>query len=248
MAGLIKRLVSRRKSKKAAREAQEAPEPPAPPPPAPPKPVKRKKILIVFYSLYGHVYKMALAQKEGVESVEGCEAVLYQVKETLDDEILEKMGAAPKPDVPIADPKDLVKGDGIIFGFPTRFGMMCGQMKCFFDSTGGLWKSGALVGKPAAIFTSTGTPNSGQETTPFTAVTQLAHHGMVFVPVGYTQGQDLFSNEEARGGSPWGAGCLAAADGSRQPSEMELSEARHQGSYFAGVVRSFDKECKKTAE
>ena len=118
-----------------------------------------------------------------------------------------------------------------------RFGMMCAQMKALFDATGGLWQSGALAGKPASLFTSTGTQGGGQETTIMTALTQLVHHGMIFIPPGYTHGSALFGMDEIRGGGPWGAGTFAAADGSRQPSEAEIAAAEHQGSYFAGKAK-----------
>lgn len=115
--------------------------------------------------------------------------------------------------------------------------MMCSQMKALFDATGSLWSTGALAGKPAALFTSSGTQGGGQETTILTALTQLVHHGMIFVPPGYTHGSSLFDVEEVRGGSPWGAGTFAAADGSRQPSEKELAAAKHQGAYFAAKAK-----------
>jgi len=199
------------------------------------------KVFIVFYSTYGHIYKMAKAVKEGVDSVEDCEGILYQVAETLPDEVLEKMNAAPKPDVPVLDPKSLADADGILFGFPTRFGMMCAQMKSMFDATGGLWMAGKLVGKPAGCFTSTASQGSGQETTIMTAVTQLTHHGMIYVPVGYTFGPGLYDTESVRGGAPWGAGCIAGADGSRCPSKLELDHAKHQGQYFAEKAKLLKK-------
>lgn len=191
------------------------------------------KVYIVFYSTYGHVYTLAKAMKEGVDSVEGCEGVLYQVPETLPEDVLAKMHAPPKPDVPVITADELKEADGILFGCATRFGMASAQMKSFLDSTGGLWQAGALVGKPAGIFVSTGTQGGGMETTALTFITQLSHHGMIFVPTGYSMGGELFSNEEVRGGSAYGAGCLAGADGSRQPSALELKMAKHQGSYHA---------------
>eukprot|EP01025_Chloroclados_australasicus_P015019 TRINITY_DN1712_c1_g1_i1.p2 TRINITY_DN1712_c1_g1~~TRINITY_DN1712_c1_g1_i1.p2 ORF type:complete len:233 (-),score=37.34 TRINITY_DN1712_c1_g1_i1:197-895(-) len=192
------------------------------------------KIYIVYYSTWGHVYKMAQSVKEGVDQVEGCEGVLYQIAETLPQEVLDKMHAAPKPaDVPVIDPKDLANADGILFGIPTRFGMMAAQVKALFDATGGLWQAGSLLGKPAGIFYSTGTQNGGQETTALTAVTQLTHHGMIFVPTGYGFGAQMFDNSESHGGSPYGAGTLAGADGSQQPKQMELDFAKYQGKYFA---------------
>lgn len=193
-----------------------------------------KKVYIIYYSTYGHVLKLAQALKEGVDSVEGCEGVLYQVAETLPDGVLEKMHAPPKPaDIPVIDPHVIDQADGFAFGFPTRFGMMASQMKAFWDATGGHWQKGSLVGKPAALFTSTATQGSGQESTILTAVTQLAHHGMIYVPVGYSYGPALFDNGTVRGGSPWGAGTLAGPDGSRQPSEVELGLAKHQGTVIA---------------
>eukprot|EP00775_Hariotina_reticulata_P002619 gene2619-2920_t len=185
-----------------------------------------KKVYIIYYSMYGHISKLAQAVKKGVDSVEGVEGVLYQVAETLSDEILGKMHAPPKAaDVPVIDPRTIAEADGFVFGFPTRFGMMCAQMKAFFDATGGLWQTGALAGKAAAMFTSTASQGSGQETTIMTAVTQLAHHGMIYVPTGYGSGAAMFGLDAPKGGSPWGAGTLAGGDGSRQPSEVELEQA-----------------------
>jgi NAD(P)H dehydrogenase (quinone) len=146
--------------------------------------------------------------------------------ETLPEEVLGKMGAAPmREDHPVISPRDLADADGLLLGFPTRFGMMAAQMKAFLDATGGLWQSQALAGKPAGVFLSTGTQG---------AVTQLTHHGMLFVPLGYTFGAGV---DEIRGGSPYGAGTFAGADGSRTPSEVELAVARHQGTYFAGIAK-----------
>jgi len=196
---------------------------------------KMPKVAIVYYSMYGHVKKMADAVKDGLESA-GCEATLLQVPETLPSEVLEKMHAPEKSSDAVADPHALPEYDGIIFGIPTRFGMAASQMKAFMDSTGGLWLAGKLVGKPAGIFFSTGTQGGGQETTALTFITQLTHHGMVYVPIGYSSPK-LMDMNEIHGGSPYGAGCLAGPDGSRQPSDLELSVAKHQGEYFAGVVK-----------
>ncbi|KAG7667391.1 hypothetical protein Ndes2526B_g04089 [Nannochloris sp. 'desiccata'] len=196
------------------------------------------RIAVIFYSTYGHIYKMAQSVAKGINSVPGCEAVLLQVQETLSSEVLAKMHAPPKPDVPVVDVNDLPSYDGFLFGIPTRFGMMAAQMKAMFDATGGHWQSGALVNKPAGIFFSTATQNGGQETTAFTAVTQLAHHGMIFCPPGYSMpGGKLFGLDAPHGGSPWGAGTLAGPDGSRQPSELELEYAEHQGSHFAATAK-----------
>ncbi|KAJ4981278.1 hypothetical protein NE237_032115 [Protea cynaroides] len=196
------------------------------------------KIYIVYYSMYGHVEKLAEEIKKGASSVDGVEANLWQVPETLSDEILGKMSAPPKSDVPIIEPSDLAEADGILFGFPTRFGMMAAQFKAFLDATGGLWRTQELAGKPAGIFYSTASQGGGQETTPLTAITQLVHHGMIFVPIGYTFGAGMFEMDKVKGGSPYGAGTLAG-DGSRQPSQLELEQAFHQGKYFAAISKKF---------
>ncbi|KAL8549749.1 hypothetical protein ACS0TY_008547 [Phlomoides rotata] len=196
------------------------------------------KLFIVFYSMYGHVEGLARRMKRGVDSVAGVEAVLYRVPETLPGESLAKMRAPPKDDsIPeIGSPADLAGADGFLFGFPTRYGCMAAQMKAFFDSTGQLWSEQKLAGKPAGFFVSTGTQGGGQETTAWTAITQLAHHGMLFVPIGYTFGVGMFKMDSIRGGSPYGAGVFAG-DGSRQPSETELALAEHQGNYMAAIVK-----------
>ncbi|XP_058073001.1 NAD(P)H dehydrogenase (quinone) FQR1-like [Magnolia sinica] len=195
------------------------------------------KVYIVYYSMYGHVKKLAEEIKKGAASVEGVEAKLWQVPETLHEEVLGKMGAPSKSsDVPIIQPSELAEADGLIFGFPTRFGMMAAQFKAFLDATGGLWRAQQLAGKPAGIFYSTGSQGGGQETTPLTAITQLVHHGMIFVPIGYTFGAGMFEMDEVKGGTPYGAGTYAG-DGSRQPSELELAQAFHQGKYIASIAK-----------
>ncbi|CAM8991584.1 unnamed protein product [Rhodiola kirilowii] len=195
------------------------------------------KIYIVYYSMYGHVGTLAEEIKKGVESVEGVEAKLWQVPETLPEQVLSKMYAPPKSDVPIIMPDELTEADGFIFGFPTRFGMMPAQFKAFMDSTGGLWGTQQLAGKPAGIFYSTGSQGGGQETTALTAITQLVHHGMIFVPIGYTFGAGMSEMNEIKGGSPYGAGTYAGGDGSRKPTELELAQAFHQGKYIAGITK-----------
>lgn len=164
------------------------------------------------------------------------------MRETLSPEVLAKMHAPTADDndpslPPVIDPKDLANADGIIFGAPTRFGGFCAQMRALFDATGGLWQSGALAGKPCALFCSVGTQGGGSEVTLLTALPYLAHQGMIFVPIGYTAGAAMFGLEEVRGGNPWGVTTYAGADGSRQPSPAELALAKHQGAYFAGVVK-----------
>ncbi|KAL8215761.1 hypothetical protein R6Q57_022598 [Mikania cordata] len=193
------------------------------------------KVYIVYYSMYGHVEKLAEEIKKGAASVEGVEAKLWQVPETLHENVLGKMSARPKSDVPVITPNELSEADGFAFGFPTRFGMSA-QLKAFFDSTGGLWRTQQLSGKPAGIFYSTGSQGGGQETTALTAITQLVHHGMIFVPIGYTFGAGMFEMEEVKGGSPYGAGTYAG-DGSRQPSELELQQAFHQGKHIAIIAK-----------
>ncbi|KAL0431275.1 UNVERIFIED_CONTAM: putative NAD(P)H dehydrogenase (quinone) FQR1-like 2 [Sesamum radiatum] len=201
-------------------------------------PPRNLKLFIVFYSMYGHVEGLARRMKRGADSVDGVEAELYRVSETLPEEVLIKMRAPPKDDsIPvIGSPEDLAGGDGFLFGFPTRYGCMAAQMKAFFDSTGQLWREQKLAGKPAGFFVSTGTQGGGQETTAWTAITQLAHHGMLFVPIGYTFGAGMFKMDSIRGGSPYGAGVFAG-DGTREPSELELALAEHQGKYMAAIVK-----------
>ncbi|KAK7412242.1 hypothetical protein VNO78_03693 [Psophocarpus tetragonolobus] len=194
------------------------------------------KVYIVYYSMYGHVEKLAKEIEKGVASVEGVEAKLWQVEETLGEEVLGKMGAPPKSDVPVIRPNDLGEADGYLFGFPTRFGGMAAQFKAFFDATGGLWRTQGLAGKPAGLFYSTASQGGGQETTPLTSITQLVHHGMIFVPIGYTFGGGMFEMENLKGGSPYGAGTYAG-DGSRHPTDLELAQAFHQGKYFAAIAK-----------
>ncbi|KAL0912104.1 hypothetical protein M5K25_018054 [Dendrobium thyrsiflorum] len=196
------------------------------------------KIYIVYYSTYGHVEKLAYEISKGASSVEGVEVKVWQVPETLPEEVLGKLHAPPKGDAPIITASELAEADGILFGFPTRFGMMAAQFKAFFDSTGGLWRTQQLAGKPAGIFYSTASQGGGQETTALTAITQLVHHGMIFVPVGYTAGPGMFEIEKVKGGSPYGSGTLAG-DGTRLPTELELQLAFHQGKYFAGITKKF---------
>uniref|UniRef100_A0A7N0VK68 NAD(P)H dehydrogenase (quinone) n=1 Tax=Kalanchoe fedtschenkoi TaxID=63787 RepID=A0A7N0VK68_KALFE len=195
------------------------------------------KVFIVFYSLYGHVEIMAREVHRGASSVQGVEATLWQVPETLPGAVLEKMKAPAKPDdVPIVMPEQLVQADGFLFGFPSRFGMMGSQFLAFFDSAQELWASQALAGKPAGVFWSTGFHGGGQENSALTAVTQLAHHGMLFVPLGYTFGEGMFEMSQVKGGSSYGAGTYAG-DGSRKPSDLELKQAYYQGKYLAEVAR-----------
>ncbi|OGR44638.1 MAG: NAD(P)H:quinone oxidoreductase, type IV [Elusimicrobia bacterium GWA2_61_42] len=197
------------------------------------------KILVVYYSMYGHIYEMAKAAAEGAKSVKGAEVVIKRVPETLSEEVLGKMGAlnAQKAQaaVPVCAPEDLAAADGIIFGTPTRFGNMCGQMRQFLDSTGGLWAKGALVGKVGGVIASSATQHGGQESTILTFHTNLLHHGMVIAGLPYAfQGQ--MGIGEITGGSPYGASTIAGGQGERLPSKNELDGARFQGKYVAQLA------------
>ena len=198
------------------------------------------KVLVVYYSMYGHVYRMAQAVAEGVRSVEGAEASLLRVPETLPDEVLAKMGAVDslklQSEVPVCTVQELGEADAIIFGTPTRFGNMCGQMRQFLDATGQLWAKGALVGKVGSVFTSSNTQHGGQESTILTFHTTLFHQGMVVVGLPYAfEGQTIM--DEITGCSPYGASTIAGGDGSRVPSENELAGARFQGRHVAEIAR-----------
>lgn len=197
------------------------------------------KILVVFYSMYGHIYQMANAVAAGAREVSGSEVTLMQVRELVPEDALVKSGAAAArrafAHIPVASPDDLAAADAIIFGTPTRFGNMCAQMRNFLDQTGGLWMSGALIGKVGSVFTSTATQHGGQETTITSFHSTLLHQGMIIVGVPYSE-QRLLNMAEITGGTPYGASTLAAADGSRQPSENELAIARFQGRHVAQIA------------
>lgn len=197
------------------------------------------KVLIVFYSTYGHVYKMAQAVAEGVREVDGAEALLRRVPETLPQAVLEKMGAieAQKAfaQIPVCTVEELPSADAVIFGTPTRFGNMCGQMRQFLDATGQLWSQGSLVGKVGSVFTSSATQHGGQESTILSFHITLLHQGMVIVGLPYTfQGQ--MRMDEITGGSPYGASTIAGGAGERMPSENELAGARFQGRHAAAIA------------
>jgi len=192
------------------------------------------KIAIVYYSMYGHVRALAAEVQKGLEAV-GCSVTLLRCAETLPDEVLAKMGAPPPVDDKIATPDLLKEFDGFMFGMSARFGILPAQMKAFIDSTGGLWQTGALVGKPAGTFFCTANQAGGQETAAFTFVTQLTHHGMIYVPLGYTDAS-MFSNAEVHGASPWGSGTIANGDGSRMPSDLEKKLAVHHGKHFGQIA------------
>jgi NAD(P)H dehydrogenase (quinone) len=194
------------------------------------------KILILYYSMYGHIETMAKAVAEGSRNVEGIEVAIKRVPELVPEDVLRKAGAKIDQEAPIATPDDLPEYDAIIFGTPTRFGNMCSQMRNFLDQTGKHWMSGALIGKVGSVFTSTASQHGGQETTITSFHSTLLHHGMVIVGVPYSC-QGLLNMKEITGGTPYGASTLADADGSRQPSENELTIARFQGRHVAAIAK-----------
>lgn len=202
------------------------------------------KVLVVFYSTYGHIYKMAEAVAEGAKTLAGAEVELRRVPETLPPDVLEKMGAVEAQKsfshVPVCSVEELAQADAVIFGTPTRFGNMCGQMRQFLDATGSLWAEGALVGKVGSVFASSATQHGGQESTILTFHVTLLHHGFVVVGLPYAfQGQMRI--DEISGGSPYGASTIAGGDGSRMPSENELEAARFQGKHVAEVAAKLAK-------
>ncbi|KAI0690662.1 flavoprotein-like protein [Cerioporus squamosus] len=194
------------------------------------------KVAIIIYSMYGHIAKMAESVKKGIEA-SGGSATIYQIAETLPDEVLAKMYAPPKPAYPVLAPADLAQFDAFVLGIPTRFGTFPAQWKAFWDATGQLWASGALVGKYASVFVSTAGLGGGQESTVLNSVSTLVHHGINFVPFGYGKAFAQLTNlSEVHGGSPWGAGTFASSDGSRQPTALELEIAELQGKHFWETV------------
>jgi len=197
------------------------------------------KIQIVFYSMYGHIYKMAEAVAKGAREVQGAQVELYQVPELVPEEALVKSGAKKAREafahIPIARVDQLPDADAIIFGTPTRYGNMCAQMRNFLDQTGKLWLAGKLAGKIGSVFASTGTQHGGQETTITSFHSTLLHLGMIIVGVPYTE-QRLLEMGEVTGGTPYGATTLSGVDGSRQPSDNELHIAQFQGRHVAEIA------------
>jgi NAD(P)H dehydrogenase (quinone) len=198
------------------------------------------KVLVVFYSLYGHVFQMAEAIAEGAAQVEGAEVDIRRVSETLPAEVIEKMGAVEAQKalahVPVCTVDELAAADAIIFGTPTRFGNMCGQMRQFLDATGKLWQTGALIGKVGSVFVSTATQHGGQESTILSFHISLLHQGMVIVGLPYAfQGQMRI--DEITGGSPYGASTIAGGQGERMPSDNELEAAKFQGQHVAAIAK-----------
>jgi NAD(P)H:quinone oxidoreductase type IV len=198
------------------------------------------KIQVVFYSMYGHIYKMAEAIAEGAREVPDTEVTLYQVAELIPDAVLEKSGAkaarAAFAHIPVIRPEQLPEADGIIFGTGTRFGNMTAQMRNFLDQTGAQWAAGALIGKVGSVFTSSATQHGGQETTLTSFHSTLLHHGFIIVGLPYSE-QRQSGMAGIEGGSPYGASTITAPDGSRMPSEMELGMARFQGRHVAEIAK-----------
>jgi NAD(P)H dehydrogenase (quinone) len=202
------------------------------------------KLLILYYSMFGHIHRMAEAVAEGAREVPGAEVVLRRVPETLPTEVLAKMGALEPQKtfahIPICTVQELAEADAVIIGTPTRFGNMCGQMRQFFDATGGIWKAGALVGKAGSVFTSSATQHGGQESTVLSVHTTLLHHGMIIAGLPYSfEGQSRI--DEITGCSPYGASTIAGSDGSRVPTANELAGARYQGRYVAQIAMKLSK-------
>ncbi|MCG7534162.1 NAD(P)H:quinone oxidoreductase [Pseudoalteromonas sp. OOF1S-7] len=192
------------------------------------------KVLVLYYSSYGHIETMAHAVADGAGSVEGVEVTIKRVAELMPEEVAKNAGVKLDQAAEVAVPAELERYDAIIFGTPTRFGNMASQMRNFLDQTGGLWAAGKLIGKVGSVFTSTGT-GGGNETTIGSFHTTLFHHGMVVVGLPYAAAE-LTDISEVRGGSPLGAACIAGADGSRQPSDKELALAKFQGQHVAGIA------------
>lgn len=204
--------------------------------------IKMSKVAVIVFSMYGHVAKLADHVVEGAKST-GAQVDVYQIEETLPDDVLAKMHANKEPiaKLPVITPEALKEYDGFIFGFPTRYGRAPAQVSAFFDRTGGLWASGALIGKFAATFTSTASQHGGNETTHLTTYPFFVHHGCTIVPFGYRNFAEQANLNEIHGASAYGSGTIAAGDGSRQPTEIDLTIAKSQGTHFAQVVNTYVK-------
>jgi NAD(P)H dehydrogenase (quinone) len=202
------------------------------------------KVLVVFYSMYGHIYRMAEAVAEGAREVHGCEVVLKRVPETLSQEVLGLMGALEVQKslahIEIASVDDLVAADGIVFGTPTRFGNMCGQMRQFLDGTGALWAKGTLIGKVGSVFASSNAQHGGQESTILSFYNTLLHHGMVLAGLPYSFAGQL-DNSAINGCSPYGASTVAGVKGERMPTQNDLAGARFQGAHLARLARKLSR-------
>ncbi|MEW5942784.1 MAG: NAD(P)H:quinone oxidoreductase [Pseudomonadota bacterium] len=193
------------------------------------------RVLVLYYSMYGHIEAMARAEAEGVREVDGADVVIKRVPETIPEDKARAIGVKLDQEAPIATTDELADYDAIIFGTPTRFGNMSAQMRNFLDQTGKLWLNGGLIGKVASVFTGSDTQHGGQETTITSFHSTLLHHGMVIVGVPYSC-KELSNTSEMSGGSPYGAGTLAGVDGRRMPSANELGIARFQGRHVAEIA------------
>jgi len=194
------------------------------------------RVLVLYYSMYGHIERMAYAVAEGAREVPGADVAVKRVPELVPQEVLKQAGARLDQPAPVAKPEELADYDAIIFGTPTRFGNMCAQMRNFLDQTGPLWAKGALIGKVGSVFTSASTQHGGLESTILTFLPTLMHHGMIVVGLPYSC-QEQMGVEEVKGGSPYGASTIAGPDGSRMPSEKELAMARFQGRHVTEIAR-----------
>ncbi len=194
------------------------------------------KVLILYYSMYGHIETMAKAVAEGARGINGTEVTIKRVPDLMSEAAAQKAGAKLDQTAPFASTGELADYDAIIFGTPTRFGNMCAQMRNFLDQTGGLWADGKLIGKVGSVFTSTATQHGGQETTITSFHTTLLHHGMIIVGLPYSC-KEIMNMSEITGGTPYGASTLADSDGSRQPSDNEIKIARFQGAHVAKVAK-----------
>jgi len=199
------------------------------------------KIAVVYYSLYGHTHKLAEEVAVGIkEGAPNATVEIYQVAETLSDDVVAKMHGAPKASHPVIAVNKLADFDGIAWGIPTRYGRAANQVSALFDQTGGLWAKGALIGKFATVFTGSGTQHGGQETTALTTIPFFVHQGINYVPIGYAC-PVIADNSEIVGGSPWGAASISSSDGSRPVSAKELEVAKFQGKHFGTTVATFVK-------
>jgi NAD(P)H dehydrogenase (quinone) len=193
------------------------------------------KVLVLYYSTYGHIETMAYAVAEGAREVAGAEVVVKRVPETVPEDIAKQHGFKLDQKAPVASPAELPDYDAIIFGTPTRFGNMAGQMRSFLDQTGGLWAKGSLIGKVGGVFTSSATQHGGQESTILTFIPTLMHHGIIVVGLPYSCEAQM-GLDEIKGGSPYGASTIAGGQGERQPSEQELGMARFQGRHITEIA------------
>ena len=193
------------------------------------------KVLVLYHSFYGHIEAMAHAVAEGARQVQGAQVEVKRVPETMPDDVFKKAGGKANQSAAVAQPAELANYDAIIFGTPTRFGNMTGQMRNFLDQTGGLWMSGALVGKVGSVFCSSATQHGGQESTILTFIPTLLHQGMIVVGLPYSE-QTQMGLDEIKGGSPYGASTIAGGQGERMPSQQELGMARFQGKHVTGIA------------